>query len=286
MTGPNALSNSSTELPDPVEILVGPAKRSFLAPRRLLTRVPYFRKCLDAPTQESKSGIFKFPEDNEEAFVEIVDYIFNDRLGGKLEVQTVNASPHQYVLRELNLPLAIKTYNLARKLGIEILPNRIINEIDIHKYWKPEATRIEFVYIFQTADAEEMLRDFLLDKLASSICNTGWSAWVQSNKLLHEEFFNGKAENMDTVLRSALPASGNSKRKLAECDWHIHDSSPECGKSTARPKPPEPKRPRFSTTSAHKESSNPKPQLGIAGDQRKSSNPRRDIPIEVKDSSE
>ena len=41
MTGSNALSNSSTELPDPVEILVGPAKRSFLAPRRLLTRVPY-----------------------------------------------------------------------------------------------------------------------------------------------------------------------------------------------------------------------------------------------------
>ena len=249
-------SGADTQLPDPVEILVGPNEQRFLAPRRVLTKVPFFRACLAAPMQEGRSGTIKLPEDDKRAFIEVTDYMFNGRLGSNLRYQTLNASPmsqilgpHNYILRHPDIFLATKTYDLARKLGMEDLPNAIIDEIQRYKYYNPETTRAELTYIFGETDVEEKLHKFFISYVVASMVKDGWDSWVEKNEAIYEEFISGKAANMEAVVSAVLPSRDKKKQTIGRCEWHVHMDSRRCSTPAVGLKHHERKRPRLGSAS-------------------------------------
>ena len=185
--------------------------------------------------QESTSGTIKLPEDNGEAFVEVIDYMFHDRLGGKLKMQTVNASPqslrHPSVICTLRGPemnLAADTYNLACKLGMEDLPNAIIDEIRRYHNDKPEQTEMEFRSIFECPRTEDTLRSYFLQPLASDIKRLGWAAWVVKNQSVYEQFLGGSVSSMEIVVGALALKGGNRTPSYDGCEWHVHIDKPTC----------------------------------------------------------
>ena len=228
--------------PDPIEILVGPEEHRFLAPRRLLGKVPFFRACLGANMQENTSGVVRLPEDDYQAFVEVMYWIFHHMLGEPPSMRMVDCAPLEnndfsklYVLRHPDIALAAKTYNLGRKLGMEDLPNSIIDELRRYKARHPQTTDAEFFYIFKSPVVEEQLRDFFLGPIVMSIRELGWNSWLDANRSIYEELLDGQATNMELLLSAALPAGDRTPQIYRACEWHIHIDSISCVRPLPKP---------------------------------------------------
>ena len=205
--------------------------------------------------QEGRSGTIKLPEDDDQAFVEVIDYIVNGCLGHNLKHQTLNASsipeilsPHVYLLRDLDKFLATKTYNLARKLGMEDLPNAIIDAIQRYKVRKPETSRAELIYVFGETAVEEKLHKFFLSHVVDEMRKDGWDTWVKKNEAIYEELISGKAANMEAVVSAVLSGQDKTKRGVGRCEWHVHIESRRCETPTFTLKHHQRKRPRFGST--------------------------------------
>ena len=262
---PEAPSTKDLDLsrPNPIKILVGPEEDRFLAPRSLLEKVPFFRACLDADMQESESGVIKLPDDDYQAFVEVMDWMYHHRLGDPLSMRVVNGAPPKsndfsnfYVLRHPDIALAAKTYNLGRKLGMEELPNKIMDELRHYKAQHPRTTDAEFDYIFNSPVVEEKLRDYFLSPVIASIRKSGWTAWLGSNRnrAVYEEYLYEQATNMELLLKAAFSGEDKIAQDYRACDWHIHIESDRCDRPPTRVSSLLRKRSRISSpTSTRKE---------------------------------
>ena len=97
------------------------------------------------------------PEDDAEAFAEIVSYKHTGRLSDALDLKskatgTLESTERFKQLLEVepSLSLVSETYDLSRKLGMERFPNEIIDVLDSYKMENMTSTAAELDYILRT----------------------------------------------------------------------------------------------------------------------------------------
>lgn len=99
-------------------ILVGPEEQRFLVHTETLREVPFFQKCLDSGMIQSQENLIRLPEDNAEAFAEVVKWMYKGALCSKVRGNvTITSEFDEDYLKMMRIHL------LARKLCIEELQN-------------------------------------------------------------------------------------------------------------------------------------------------------------------
>ena len=209
--------------------------------------IPFFRGCLTSPFHESVNKTVHMPEDDAQAFNEIINFRYSRQISNKLVRVWLGVKPsEQYqegkvVVQEGKLKLALKTYTLGRKLGMEELPNKIMDALDNYKKDHLLSTAEELTYIFETSETEKMLRDFLMQHLACIIRSMGWKTWKKTSSPFYARFFEDQPENLEGVLQ-LLPEPRLDRpwreREQEPCKWHVHVSSTCADSKCPSPKAP------------------------------------------------
>ena len=216
-----------------IKICVGHDEQDFEVHKHILDEIPFFRACLNSPFQESVNKTVQMPEDSAKALAEVVRYAYSGRLSSDLTLTPMDFASKdtalQWPKKMSQLSLALSTYTLARKLGIEDFSNKIIDKIDTFKKKFYATTILELIYIFETPQTEESLRDYLLQYLAWSVQIVGWKVWSEAHESSYLRFFRHNAGNMDTLFGQAMIPKQlvrpSEQRQTEPCKWHIHVSS-------------------------------------------------------------
>ena len=151
------------------------------------------------------------PEDDVKAFNEIIQYAYSGQLSSNLtltltpKTSNLDSDERLRVLRQtkVNLCLLLTTYTLAHKLGMEELPNKVMDTIDQYKKDMPGLGEAELSYVFENLQVENILRAYLLQQFACRIRKVGWNTWKNKHPRLHKRFFQNNTSNVEEVLEIA-----------------------------------------------------------------------------------
>ena len=245
-----------TEWSNLIKVLVGPDEQPFDVHKCVLDTIPFFRACLNNGFQKGDTRSVKLPKDDVDAFSEVLRWAYEtanlisltrgrNKLSSDFTITTLFTadceSPawfSQLSAVEQRVGLLLSTYTFARKLGIEYLPNAIIDELNSYKSLNMTSTTAELVYLFDTEFTEELLYDFLFSSLTYGIRALGWDFWKAANPGAYDRFFANKPANIEKVFAAFTKTSvirpPGRLRELKPCRWHLHNTS-TCIATIGRP---------------------------------------------------
>ena len=174
--------DNSTFMPtaDIVQLIVGEARadvqtKTWAAHKSVLTRIPYFQRCLQHSFREQQEGEIHLPEDNPEVIRHILHYVYSR------EVIHLTWDPrvsHREAEERDRLYLTVEVYITADKFGMEDLQNEIVDAfIRYHRYRSvcPPS-------MFMLQDLPKCkLRHFLLRKFAYGVLSQSFRDMVKND---------------------------------------------------------------------------------------------------------
>ena len=221
-----------------VVITVGPAKKAFKVHQDVLTKIKYFRSCLESIFSEARSKQIDLPEDDPAIFAKLLEYIYFETIPYRLDTATrkfnadATEEERQHFDRKRREAFMgmIKMYILAEKLGIEPLMNAVHDRYrKYHRHFWIETSELRAM--IRLGPGHSLMRKYALEESAYKLDQQGWGDWEPadpgdiSKQAFYEssgilwEFFQTYSWN--------LGRKDPTKDKYV-CRYHVHIDTPRC----------------------------------------------------------
>ena len=203
---------------------MGPDRQILSAHKSVLTKIDYFAKCLsDDRFVEGRSGKIELPEDNVDAWGDILHYLYIDKLESRSWDDTAAAAFQER---------CIATWILADKYCIEELCNASIDRL-FYDYGANEIKVTDIVSLIDKGLGSSNLARVLIDRLAVEIRQVGWIRYIETrDPALHEDLQKHPACALELLqvigMQDFKIPSFGSVNASARCRYHIHVQTHPC----------------------------------------------------------
>ena len=216
---------------DIVQLIVGEARsdvetKTWAAHKSVLTRIPYFQRCLQHDFRERQSGEVRLPEDSPEVIRHILHYVYSREV---IQLTWDCKVSHREAEERDRLYIVVEVYITADKFGMEDLQNAIVDAfIRYHKYRFVCSPTIVMLHDLPKCK----LRHFLLRKFAYGVLSQSFRDMVKNDSACSAAGMDGiRGEDFHDIMRcvSLQAARGLSDPgKDERCRWHEHAITPRC----------------------------------------------------------
>lgn len=170
---------------DLVTVLVGKNEKKFLVYREAIKVIPFFEGCLNSPMKEAQESVVKLPEDDPEAFEELIFFMYYGKFkvdlkelgNGKLRAKNSSTDFGNDVRRRC------RTWILADKLLAETAANAAIDSLRDHlRRFDANATTLRLV--LQYASRGSAILRLVSQRFSRSVKKAGgWEKWKAEKRL-------------------------------------------------------------------------------------------------------
>ena len=219
-----------------VQIIVGGDKKekTFIAHRSTLEKLGWFRACLRIPMVESAEGVIRMPEDDPDAFEEVLELIYFAKLS--YDLVALFRDNHHTFGDSSSLEVAMEVacmhlvYILAKELRIEAAQNAALDAI-ITITGIATPSRSQYRHLMENTEDDDSMRQAVLQDIAVWVLRDG-SNWLYKKsfyKKYVQSHFSRLGELSEAVVRYKDATIPYMYGKKDRCEtWHVHMDTPKC----------------------------------------------------------
>ena len=219
----------SNEWTDLVMVVVSKDEQPFFVHRYILNQIPFFEACLRSGCKESETGVIELKMGPPSAFGHVLKFVTSGKLvidkRPNYESNNLEAGDYEGEV--------IDVYVMSSFLMLESLSNAAIDAFYQHAFHGRKWVSGPFVArrLHSESLQDSRLLDMVMIRRAQLMRQINIIGTPSG-----DQFMNGDArlgvDRFEKVLAAVLDPRSDPKVKNEVCQWHIHNTTPVCGKPT------------------------------------------------------
>lgn len=216
-----------------VEVVVGKHEKlkGWVSPEADLKKIPFLQSLLESEVLSGKVENIKLPDDDPGAFGQVLHFVRYRKMQYDLAALCKHngGSNPEGKFFYAKSPEMVKTYVLAKKLGVEAVQNAACDQLR-NALAYILLTPSEMTHIVDHCDPTDPLFRLSMQALAVNIYKTGWERWRVSNGTWFESFCDQRELNAEVIAEALVQydSSDYPQTGAGVCQWHTHETTTAC----------------------------------------------------------